>query len=118
MPSGPFTPGQGGMSPGQVPTGGVRTMDFRDANNNGIDDRDEPSAGSMTPQPTMPPPAMGAADDLFGAPGAGSYDNLMSRSFQEYTSGQSPYAGAADFLMNRPVSVSYTHLTLPTIYSV
>lgn len=103
LPSGPFIPGQGGMSPGQLPTGGARTMEFRDANNNGVDDRDEPSAGSMTPQPTMPPPAMGASDDLFGAPGAGSYDNLMSRAFQEYTSGQSPYAGAADFLMNRPV---------------
>ena len=50
-----------------------------------------------------PPPPMGPSDDLFGAPGSGSYDNLMSRAFQEYTSGQSPYAGAADFLMNRSV---------------
>ena len=56
MPSGPFTPGQGGMSLGQVPlgprprTGGdtpvdstVRDMRFIDENQNGIDDRDEKS---------------------------------------------------------------------------
>jgi len=53
----------------------------------------------MMPSP-MPP--MGGSDDLFGAPGAGTYDNLMSRSFQEYSSGQSPYEGASSFLMNRP----------------
>ena len=53
----------------------------------------------MMPSP-MPP--MAGSDDLFGAPGAGTYDNLMSRSFQEYSSGQSPYEGASSFLMNRP----------------
>lgn len=56
-------------------------------------------------QPPMMPgpmPPMGGSDDLFGAPGAGTYDNLMSRSFQEYSSGQSPYEGASSFLMNRP----------------
>ena len=50
-----------------------------------------------------PPPSMGGSDDLFGAPGAGTYDSLMSRAFQEYSSGASPYAGATDFLMNRSV---------------
>jgi translation elongation factor EF-1beta len=106
------------MSPGQLPTGGARTMQFIDANNNGVDDRDEkpprqdPSltpikqAPIAAPPPMtggpMPPPPMGTSDDLFGAPGAGTYDNLMSRSFQEYSSGQSPYEGASSFLMNRP----------------
>jgi len=63
-------------------------------------------SGPMPPPMTggpVPPPAMGGFDDLFGDPGAGSYDNLMSRAFQEYSSGQSPYAGATDFLMNRSV---------------
>lgn len=126
MPSGPFTPGEGGMSPGQVPlgprprTGGdtpvdstVRTMEFIDNNQNGIDDRDEKAPrGDPILQPikqapirttVMPPPSDYGSVDLFGAPGAGSYDNLMSRAFQEYSSGESPYAGAADFLMNRSV---------------
>lgn len=128
MPPGPIVLGEGGVSPGQVPmgrTGGsmpvdesVRTMEFIDRNNNGIDDRDEkPPRGDPKLQPIkqppirvppqtggpMPPPYSGPSDDLFGAPGAGSYDNLMSRAFQEYSSGQSPYAGAADFLMNRSV---------------
>lgn len=114
LPSGPFTPGEGGMSPGQLPTGGMmRTMEFIDNNNNGIDDRDEkPPRGDPKLQPikqapirtdVMPPPSDYNNEDLFGAPGAGSYDNLMSRAFQEYSSGESPYAGAADFLMNRSV---------------
>ena len=97
----PFTPGRGGMSPGQTPfgrtggdlpppntDGGMRTAIFIDENNNGIDDRDEG-------------PGMG--NGLFDPPGYGSYDNLMNRAFAEYSSGESPYAGAADFLMNRPV---------------
>ena len=114
------------MSPGQVPlgprprTGGdtpvdstVRDMRFIDENQNGIDDRDEkPPRGDPKLQPikqapirtdVMPPPSDYNNEDLFGAPGAGSYDNLMSRAFQEYSSGESPYAGAADFLMNRSV---------------
>ena len=114
------------MSPGQVPlgprprTGGdtpvdstVRDMRFIDENQNGIDDRDEKAPrGDPILQPikqapirttVMPPPSDYGSDDLFGAPGAGSYDNLMSRAFQEYSSGESPYAGAADFLMNRSV---------------
>lgn len=128
MPPGPIVLGEGGVSPGQVPmgrTGGsmpvdqsVRTMEFIDRNGNGIDDRDEKTprdGGVLQPikQPPirvppqtggpMPPPYSGPSDDLFGAPGAGSYDNLMSRAFQEYSSGESPYAGAADFLMNRSV---------------
>ena len=105
MPSGPFTPGEGGMSPGQLPTGpiprtqvpipggGMRTADFQDSNMNGIDDRDEGPAQSGSP----------SSDDLFGPADYGSYDNLMSRAFQEYSGGQSPYAGATDFLMNRSV---------------
>jgi len=125
MPPGPIVLGEGGVSPGQVPmgrTGGsmpvdesVRTMEFIDRNNNGIDDRDEkPPRGDPKLQPIkqppirvppqtggpLPPPYSGPSDDLLGA---GSYDNLMSRAFQEYSSGQSPYAGAADFLMNRSV---------------
>ena len=59
-----------------------------------------------TKQPPMMPspmPPMGGSDDLFGDLGAGSYDNLMSRAFQEYSGGASPYAGATDFLMNRSV---------------
>ncbi len=114
MPSGPFTPGEGGMSPGQVPLGNtVRTMEFIDKNQNGIDDRDEkPPRGDPKLQPikqapirttVMPPPSDYNNEDLFGAPGAGSYDSLMSQAFQEYSSGESPYAGAADFLMNRSV---------------
>lgn len=93
--------------------GMIRTMDFIDRNNNGIDDRDEkPPRGDPKLQPikqapirttVMPPPSDYGSDDLFGAPGAGTYNNLMSQAFQEYSSGQSPYAGAADFLMNRPV---------------
>ncbi len=107
MPPGPFTPGEGGMSPGQVPTGpigrtggsmpvgggGMRTADFQDSNMNGIDDRDEGPAQSGPP----------SSDDLFGPANYGSYDNLMSRAFQEYSGGESPYAGATDFLMNRSV---------------
>ena len=123
MPPGPIVLGEGGVSPGQVPmgrTGGsmpvdqsVRTMEFIDRNGNGIDDRDEKSPrGDPKLQPikqapiradVMPPPSDYNNEDLFGAPGAGSYDNLMSRAFQEYSSGESPYAGAADFLMNRSV---------------
>lgn len=101
------------MSPGQLPTGDIRTMQFIDNNNNGIDDRDEKAPrGDPKLQPikqapirttVMPPPSDYGSEDLFGAPGAGSYDNLMSRAFQEYSSGESPYAGAADFLMNRSV---------------
>lgn len=116
MPSGPFTPGEGGMSPGQLPTGpiprtqvptgpigrtggsmpvdeSVRTMQFIDRNGNGIDDRDEGPAQS----------GPSSSDDLFGPANYGSYDNLMSRAFQEYSGGQSPYAGATDFLMNQSV---------------
>ena len=128
MPSGPLIPGEGGVSPGQVPigrTGGsmpvdgsVRTMEFIDNNGNGIDDRDEkPPRGDAVLQPIkqppirvppqtggpMPPPNYGSSDDLFGPADYGSYDNLMSRAFQEYSGGQSPYAGATDFLMNRSV---------------
>ena len=64
-------------------------MEFIDENNNGVDDRDER-------------PQSGVSDSLFGTQGSGTYDNLMSRSFQEYSSGQSPYEGASNFLMNRP----------------
>ena len=113
MPPGPFTPGEGGMSPGQVPTGGARTMQFIDNNQNGIDDRDEKAPrGDPKLQPikqapirttVMPPPAEYGSDDLFGPANYGSYDNLMSRAFQEYSGGESPYAGATDFLMNRSV---------------
>jgi hypothetical protein len=143
LPTGPFTPGEGGMSPGQLPTGpiprtqvptgpmprtggsmpvdeSVRTMEFIDRNGNGIDDRDEkPPRGDAVLQPIkqppirvppqtggpMPPPNSGSpsSDDLFGPANYGSYDNLMSRAFQEYSGGQSPYAGATDFLMNRSV---------------
>ena len=126
MPPGPFTPGEGGMSPGQVPTGPmprtggtmpvdstVRTMQFIDNNQNGIDDRDEKAPrGDPKLQPikqapirttVMPPPAEYGSDDLFGPANYGSYDNLMSRAFQEYSGGESPYAGATDFLMNRSV---------------
>ena len=70
LPSGPFTPGEGGMSPGQVPTGPigrtggsmpvdstVRDMRFIDENQNGIDDRDEkPSRGDPKLQPIKQPP--------------------------------------------------------------
>ena len=71
----------------------MRTADFQDSNMNGIDDRDEGPAQSGSP----------SSDDLFGPADYGSYDNLMSRAFQEYSGGQSPYAGATDFLMNRSV---------------
>lgn len=115
LPSGPFTPGEGGMSPGQLPTGGPFP------GTGGVkpprpDPRLEPIKqppiklppiiSDPMPPPSEgigPPPPIGPSDDLFGTPGSGSYDNLMSRAFQEYTSGQSPYAGAADFLMNRSV---------------
>lgn len=78
----------GGDLPPPNNGGGMRTAEFIDENNNGIDDRDEG-------------PGMG--NGLFDPPGYGSYDNLMNRAFAEYSSGESPYAGAADFLMNRPV---------------
>jgi len=115
LPSGPFTPGQGGMSPRQLPTGGPFP------GTGGVkpprpDPRLEPIKQPPIKLPPIisdpmpppfegigPPPPMGPSDEFFGAPGSGSYDNLMSRAFQEYTSGQSPYAGAADFLMNRSV---------------
>ena len=110
LPPESFIPGRGRMSPGQLPiprtqvptgpigrTGGsmpvdetVRTMQFIDENNNGVDDRDER-------------PQSGVSDSLFGTQGSGTYDNLMSRAFQEYSSGQSPYEGTADLLRNRPV---------------
>ena len=92
----------------------IRDMRFIDENQNGIDDRDEkPPRGDPKLQPIkqapiryndmeMTPP-VNSGDELFGTPGAGTYNNLMSQAFQEYSSGQSPYAGAADFLMNRPV---------------
>ena len=67
MPPGPIVLGEGGVSPGQVPmgrTGGsmpvdesVRTMEFIDRNNNGIDDRDEkPPRGDPKLQPIKQPP--------------------------------------------------------------
>lgn len=78
----------GGDLPPPNTGGGMRTAEFIDENNNGIDDRDE---------------GPGMSNGLFDPPGYGSYDNLMNRTFAEYSSGESPYAGAADFLMNRPV---------------
>jgi hypothetical protein len=51
-----------GMGPKPTPTPAeppmqVRTADFQDANNNGIDDRDEPdSGGTFMPMPGEPPP--------------------------------------------------------------
>lgn len=117
LPSGPLTPGQGGVSPGQLPLGSQDPL----AGTGGVkpprqDPRLEPIKqppislppviSDPLPAPSTefaPPPSMGGSDDLFGAPGAGTYDSLMSRAFQEYSSGASPYAGAADFLMNRSV---------------
>jgi hypothetical protein len=95
-------------------------MEFIDRNGNGIDDRDEkPPRGDAVLQPIKQPPirvppqtggpmplpnsGSPSSDDLFGPANYGSYDNLMSRAFQEYSGGQSPYAGATDFFMNRSV---------------
>ncbi len=126
LPSGPIPRTQ--VPTGPMPrTGGsmpvdesVRTMEFIDRNGNGIDDRDEkPPRGDAVLQPIKQPPirvppqtggpmplpnsGSPSSDDLFGPANYGSYDNLMSRAFQEYSGGQSPYAGATDFLMNRSV---------------
>lgn len=49
--------------------------------------------------PISTPPSM----DLFGPPGAGTYDAIMSRTAQDYMSQPSPYAGMSEFLLNRPV---------------
>lgn len=49
--------------------------------------------------PMSTPPSM----DLFGPPGAGTYDAIMSRTAQDYLSQPSPYAGISEFLLNRPV---------------
>ena len=49
---------------------------------------------SMSTSPSM---------DLFGPPGAGTYDAVMSRAAQDYMSQPSPYAGMGEFLLNRPV---------------
>ena len=83
LPPESFIPGRGRMSPG-LPTGPrtggsmpvdetVRTMQFIDENNNGVDDRDER-------------PQSGVSDSLFGTQGSGTYDNLMSRACLLYTS--------------------------------
>ncbi len=126
LPSGPIPRTQ--VPTGPMPrTGGsmpvdesVRTMEFIDRNGNGIDDRDEkPPRGDAVLQPIKQPPirvppqtggpmplpnsGSPSSDDLFGPANYGSYDNLMSRAFQEYSGGQSPYAGATDFFMNRSV---------------
>ncbi len=126
LPSGPIPRTQ--VPTGPMPrTGGsmpvdesVRTMEFIDRNGNGIDDRDEkPPRGDAVLQPIKQPPirvppqtggpmplpnsGSPSSDDLFGPANYGSYDNLMSRAFHEYSGGQSPYAGATDFFMNRSV---------------
>jgi ABC-type phosphate transport system auxiliary subunit len=41
--------------------------------------------------------------ELFGPPGEGTYDAIMSRTAQDYMSQPSPYAGMSEFLLNRPV---------------
>ena len=54
------------------------------------------------PRP-LPPISTPSSMDLFGPPGAGTYDAIMSRTAQDYMSQPSPYAGMSEFLLNRPV---------------
>ena len=130
MLSGPFTPGKGGMSPEQLPTGDIRTIKFTDDHISRLQPiKDERRTGGIKPpfpvklppintimpvdprplppvfEDTLPLPPMSTPPsmDLFGPPGAGTYDAIMSRTAQDYMSQPSPYAGMSEFLLNRPV---------------